>query len=277
MRPEPIEFDKNRPVRVCVASGNRYPYHWHTALEIIQVLEGKVNIGLGDDELVLTAGDIAIANMEELHRLTGDGADKILFIQIDEKFCRRVLPRHYLFIYCCSPYHESRAPAKYQALKEYITRLAALYGTGPGPGSSDIAAVEKLLQEMLTYLAYHFDLLRWGYGTQAFDEKRVTRLRCLAKHTTSDPEVQRGLKDLAAELGVSLQHLSSDISERFGMTFQELLCYGRCERAARLLLGSDRRVVDIAEECGFSDAKYLIKYFKRTFHCTPSEFRKNHK
>ena len=59
--------------------------------------------------------------------------------------------------------------------------------------------------------------------------------------------------------------------------FQELLCYSRCERAARLLLGTDMRIFEIALVCGFSDVKYLIKYFRRFFHSTPSSFRKLHR
>ena len=75
MRPEPIEFKRGMPVKAFVRSGNRYPYHWHDALEIVQVLRGTVSIGLGDDELPLREGDIAITNMGEIHRMTGDGED----------------------------------------------------------------------------------------------------------------------------------------------------------------------------------------------------------
>ncbi len=274
MRSELIEFHDGLPVRAFVRGGNRYPYHWHDALEIVRVLKGSVNIGMGDDEMPLREGDIAITNMGEIHRLTGDGEDEILFVHIDAAFCRNVLPDHYLFIYCCSAYHEARAPEKYGVLKDYIARLVALLDADPQ--AADHSAVEKLLQEMLVYTVYNFDFLRWGFGAEPFDEKRVARLRQMARHTTGDSEVQKGLTALAAELGVSLQHLSGDIKEKFGMSFQELLCYGRCERAAKLLLGSGMRVVEIAERCGFSDVKYLIKYFRRFFHATPSDFRKAH-
>ncbi|ACV64550.1 transcriptional regulator, AraC family [Desulfofarcimen acetoxidans DSM 771] len=272
MRPELIEFNNGMPVRAFARSGNQYPYHWHDALEIIQVLKGSVNIGMGDDDLLLQEGDIAVTNMGEIHRMAGDGEEEILFIHIDNDFCRRVLPDHYLFIYCCSPYHEAQAPEKYNVLKEYIARLAVMLGAGPR--ITDQNTVEKLLKEMLIYTTYNFDFIRWGYGTEPFDEKRVSRLRQMAKHTTSDAEVQMGLTALAAELGISAQHLSGDIRKKFGMTFQELLCYSRCEHAARLLLGTDRRIVEIAADCGFSDNKYLIKYFKRFFRSTPSDFRK---
>lgn len=274
MRPERIEFNDGIPVKAFVRSGNRYPFHWHDALEIIQVLKGLVSIGMGDDDQALQEGDIAVTNMGEIHRMTGDGGDEILFIHIDSDFCRSVLPDRYLFIYCCSPYHEAQAPGKYSILKDYIARLAVLLGANR---RIDADAVEKLLKEMLTYTTYNFDFIRWGYGTEPFNEKRVTRLRKIAEHATSDAEVQMGLTALAAELGISAQHLSGDIKGKFGLTFQELICYTRCEQAAKLLLGTGRRNVEIAADCGFSDNKYLIKYFKRFFHSTPYDFRKAYK
>lgn len=274
MHPEPIEFTNGMPVRTFVGSASQRPYHWHDALEIIQILKGSVDIDLGGDLLLLHENDVAIVNMGELHRITGAGEDEILLIHIDAAFCRRVLPNQYLFIYCGSPYHESQAPGKYNLLKNYILCLVNLLGSDPQIAPRD--SVENLLKEMLTYTAYHFDFLRWGHGTKPFDEKRVARLRQMAKHVTDDSEIRIGLTALASELGISLQHLSSDIRRKFGMSFQELLCYSRCEHAAKLLIGTDRRIVEISEDCGFSDTKYLIKYFRRFFRCTPSEFRKAH-
>lgn len=82
------------------------------------------------------------------------------------------------------------------------------------------------------------------------------------------------LKDMMSMIDVTLSHLSYDIKETFGQTFQELLYYGKCAEAAKLLLGTDERIVDIALDCGFSDVKYLIKHFKKFFGHTPSEFRR---
>lgn len=53
MRPEKIEFMDGMPVTIFVRSVEQYPYHWHDTLEIIQVLKGTVNIGVGDEELLL--------------------------------------------------------------------------------------------------------------------------------------------------------------------------------------------------------------------------------
>jgi hypothetical protein len=37
--------------------------------------------------------------------------------------------------------------------------------------------IADILTTLLRYLTYNFDFLRWGYGTEAFEEKQVERLR----------------------------------------------------------------------------------------------------
>jgi AraC-like DNA-binding protein len=277
MRPETIEFTHHMPVKAFAGSIEQYPYHWHDALEIIQVLKGSVHISLGNDNLLLSENGIAVINMGELHRISKSQEDnEILFMQIDDRFCRSILSENnYFFIFCCSAYHETEVPEKYQALKGHIARLIwALHDKSRQDNQREITGI---LTEMLDYITYNFDFLRWGYGTRAFSEKRVKRLKQIAEHTRSDNEIHLGLKELAAETNVTLQHLSNDIKDQFGLTFQELLYYSKCEDAAKLLLSTGKRIVDIALECGFSDPKYLIKHFKKNFHYTPSEFRKRYR
>nr|WP_157137157.1 helix-turn-helix transcriptional regulator [Desulfosporosinus youngiae] len=276
MRPEKIEFENGISVKAYVR-GCQYPYHWHDTLEIIQVLKGSINIDVGDHNLTLHENDIAIVNMGELHRITKTHEDnKILFIQIDGCFCSSVLPDdEYLFFYCCSAYHETEAPQKYKKLRRYTALLtSALMDNPRGEHKQNI---ESILVDMLDYLTYNFDFLRWGYGTTPFTEKLVNRLKQIAKYAISDLDVQLRLKELAVEVGVSLQHLSHDIKDKFGLTFLELLYYSRCAYAAKLLLSTDARIIDIAMACGFSDTKYLVKYFRQYFHTYPSAFRKVHR
>jgi len=73
-------------------------------------------------------------------------------------------------------------------------------------------------------------------------------------HHTEKPK----LKNLAEETDISLYHLSYDIKDKFGYIFQELLHYSRGEHAARLLLGTDKRIAKVSAESGFSDPKYPL-------------------
>jgi len=310
-----IRFTDKSPVKPIAGVLESYPYHWHDTMEILQVFRGALRLGVGDEELPLREGDVAVVNVGEIHRITGGQPDNlVLSIHVDAGFYRKAVRRYgYSFIYCCSAYHETVVPEKYRTLKEHISRLvkaisdtysdsvalgesltpgkgrtppgvrssgATDVGGKPGmdgnTGASAYAKVEELLTMLLIHLQANFDFLRWGYGTVPFDDRRVERLRQIADHVTSEQDLAVRLRALAGDTGVSLQYLSNDIKEKFGLTFQELLYYGKCEQAAKALLSTGRRIVDISFECGFSDPKYLIKHFKRVFGCTPSEFRKRY-
>lgn len=276
MRPQKIAFPDGIPVRALVQNVAEYPYHWHKALEIVYVLQGQAAIGMGGETHLLKENNIAVVNGDEPHRINESSRDnKLLIIQIDSAFCERTNPDFkYTFFYCCSPYHEAEAPEKYHTLKSHIARLACLLNEEPRQNHKK--DVKNCLKKMLSHMIDSFDYLRFGPGIKAFEEKQAQRFRKMYEHILALPNKRQRLKELAEAAGITLQHLSNDIKDKFGLTFQELLFYSKCEQAVRLLLSTDKLIREISFECGFSDPKYLIKHFKLNYHCTPSEFRKMH-
>ncbi|AOT71974.1 helix-turn-helix domain-containing protein [Geosporobacter ferrireducens] len=274
MRPEAIAFPDDIPVRAFVLNVAGYPYHWHNALEIIYVLEGLAFVGMGSENHLLEKNNIVIINTDELHRIHKSSEDsKLLVIQMDSAFCERVNPDYkYAFIYCCSLYHEAEAPEKYNELKGHIARL--VYQLNQKPCKNHKKDIKDCLEKILSHMIYSFDYLRFGPGIKAFEEKQAERLRKMYKHILKSPTGKQGLKELAEVTGITLHHMSHDIKEKFGYTFQELLYYSKCEHAARMILSTNKHIREVSAECGFSDPKYLIKHFKLNYRCTPSQFRK---
>lgn len=275
MRPEVITFPEDLKIKVLVRNVAGYPYHWHDALEIIYVLQGHVFIGISTETHLLKENDIAVINANEIHRIDKSSHDnKLLLLQIDSACYKKNHPHYqYAFIYCCSPYHEAKVPEKYNKLKGYIANLVFQLNEKSDKNLQD---VKDYLEKMLSYMTYSFDYLRWGSGIKAFDEKQVERMRKMYEYILKSPPGKPGLKDLAEATDITLYHLSHDIKDKFGYTFQELLHYSRGEHAAKLLLGTDKRIAKISSESGFSDPKYLIKHFKLNYRCTPSQFRKTY-
>lgn len=50
--------------------------------------------------------------------------------------------------------------------------------------------------------------------------------------------------------------------------------YFRMEQAAKYLLETDQRILDISLRVGFENFSYFIKKFREVYGCTPSAFRK---
>ena len=62
--------------------------------------------------------------------------------------------------------------------------------------------------------------------------------------------------------------------KQYGESFKDYLNRVRMTKAEELLLNSDLKVRDIAEQVGYSDVDYFINRFILFAGCTPAKFRK---
>lgn len=83
------------------------------------------------------------------------------------------------------------------------------------------------------------------------------------------------LKEIAEEFHFSQFHLVRKYRERFGITIIADLNNKRITKAKELLRTTDLSIETIALTCGFKEAGYFIKVFKKTEDTTPLAFRKS--
>ena len=82
------------------------------------------------------------------------------------------------------------------------------------------------------------------------------------------------LKNLAFQLGFSPSYLSVLIKKELGLPFQDYLIQERMKKAKLLLLTTDLKIYEIAEQVGFEDMNYFSQRFKQVVGLTPRQFKK---
>ncbi|MEW4353568.1 response regulator [Streptococcus pneumoniae] len=82
------------------------------------------------------------------------------------------------------------------------------------------------------------------------------------------------LKSLAQNLGFSPSHLSVVLKKELGMPFQDYLIQERMKKAKLLLLTTELKIYEIAEQVGFEDMNYFSQRFKQVVGVTPRQFKK---
>lgn len=82
------------------------------------------------------------------------------------------------------------------------------------------------------------------------------------------------LKGLAEELNFSPSHLSVVLKKELGLPFQDYLIQERMKRAKLLLLTTELKIYEIAEQVGFEDMNYFSQRFKQVVGVTPRQFKK---
>ncbi len=84
------------------------------------------------------------------------------------------------------------------------------------------------------------------------------------------------LELVAQKVYVSKTYLSQMFKEYIGCSFTEYITNQRLVRARRLLLTTDLKIDQIAQNCGFLSSTYFSTAFKKSTHISPRDFRQQH-
>ena len=82
-----------------------------------------------------------------------------------------------------------------------------------------------------------------------------------------------GLDEIAREVGLSPAYFSRVFKEETGVSFVSRLNDLRIERAKQLLRSTDRTILDIALEVGFSDQSHFSRVFRDRTDSSPARYR----
>ena len=82
------------------------------------------------------------------------------------------------------------------------------------------------------------------------------------------------LKDLSEKYYVNAAYLGQLFRKKYEVSFKDYLNNYRMEKAAQLLVRTDKKIYEIAEEVGYRDLDYFVNRFIAAKGCTPAKFRK---
>lgn len=99
-------------------------------------------------------------------------------------------------------------------------------------------------------------------------------LSAAARDVARSPQLlQEGLSALIRRTGRSADHVGRVCRRTEGVTAAGLVNRLRLDRAAKLLVGPDRSVTEIAFESGFSNLSYFYRRFRERFGTSPRRYR----
>lgn len=80
------------------------------------------------------------------------------------------------------------------------------------------------------------------------------------------------LEETAEMLNITPEYLSMLFKREMGMNFSVFLKKFRISHAKRLLKGTDMKVYEVAQECGYSNSNYFTRVFKEETGISPAEY-----
>lgn len=100
-------------------------------------------------------------------------------------------------------------------------------------------------------------------------------IRKLIEQINSSEGLHETPKSLAAQGGVSLEHLSRAFKKWFGKKPTEFLIERRIKHAADQLLTSNQDILKICYDSGFNNLSHFYRLFKQHFGITPHQYRRS--
>lgn len=99
------------------------------------------------------------------------------------------------------------------------------------------------------------------------------RLRRVLAHIAQSADESASNAELAALCGMSPAHFSREFRRAVGLPPHQYMMKLRLERACAALVSTDARIVDIAQQCGFTSASHFSRVFAAQYAMSPAIFR----
>jgi len=160
--------------------------------------------------------------------------------------------------------------------------------------NSVLLASEKVLHAVRQFLCYALGISLPGQATAALMAERLRQhgeqvLREKGRSEGDSPDLVKqviqyiekhymdeiGIGQIASQLNVSANYLSTLFHKKTGVTFMKYLTRIRMLKAKELLLNTNLQIKQVAEEVGYYSTRHFTKLFTQTFGSYPSDYRKS--
>ena len=255
--------------------------HEHSCFELSYVVSGSVVHRFENETKTISAGDYFIVDYNQIHGYRAiDGENfKIINIQFLSEFIDPYLKK-------CRNFAE-------------IVNLPIL---NPGEKSKINANPSRIIfSDDDRYILSLFERILEEFENKESGYNEIIRLKLteiilltIRKHSAIDKlcsdELCNALIDyaysnlnnknllgnFAKEHKVNLPYLSKRFKLVLGVKFSDYLKSLRIKQCTYLLLSTNKKIIDIASLCGYSDMKFFYKIFKEFTGMSPSEYRNIH-
>ena len=231
-----------------------YPPMFHPHGELIFVIKGSIKTVVDGEEHLLQAGEISLLFPYLTHSYEANPEAETIILLFDPSATafNRLLLTHKPLCH----YTDGRA---FQAMLE-----RAFFMAENGRIKTATGYLNAILGEL-------FEILPMVENSVSSDNAVVRILEYCGEHFAEEITV----KQLSDHLFLSESYISKIFSEKLKYGFREYINSLRIDKAQSLLERSDRKIIDIMNECGFSNQSSFNRVFRKICGLSPKEYRKN--
>lgn len=266
-------YERKEKLRIQVCDNKIEKEHFHQDIELIYLLEGEMDIRMGEQQIHLCPEDILAVNANKKHSIAG--TENILYakLSIDYTLFFDVFHEMNVIIWCDSTKGDHE---RYEELRCVIKKLLNHYMSSKG--EVDNFGHISLCYQIMDLLSVHFLVRKSdkesGESRECMEERFEERIELINNYIRANYMNRISLKELSEKLYLSDAYLSRFFKKHYGMSFAEYLENVRLYHAVDELLYTNAPITIIAYNNGFSTVAAFNKALKKAYDETPSMVRK---
>lgn len=249
--------------------------HWHPEVEFVCTLHGNAIHYIDGRPYRAYPGAVFAVNSNSIHKVLPDiesnrqyGPEDLIAIvlHIDRKFLWDILPEMENMRFL--PEAEDR-----EHIGKLMIRMEKEFPEGYVPSHYKWFHLMSFTDEFL-YRICSQRLVQKDVVLPINKEKNLERLKGImtwVEEHYQEPIVQ---SEIAEKFYFTPEYFARFFHKNTGITFGNYVAHIRCVKAREELLSTDKSILDIAMDCGFSDARGLINHFRSSYDMTPFQYRK---
>ena len=230
--------------------------HWHEHIELHLILEGECILKNGEEEIFLSAGDCAVINGNELHAGGGGRCAFICLILSPDFF------EHHRTVF------QKKIRDSYVA--ELIEKIARGDKWLDNPTDLESRGYAYLL---IAHMIQKYAIRTLSESVYSQHFKKMNLVNRAVSYMNEHYAEPLSTRTLASAVHLSEGYFCEIFKSAMGKSALEYLNGLRVEKAAQLLRSTDMTVAEISFCCGFGDANYFSRIYKRFKGMTPSQTR----
>lgn len=239
--------------------------HWHEEMEMLYVLNGRMEVRFDKRSFLMTAEDVLVVNAGVVHEVIPENCAVLALSLPIEKFIN--VSQNKCFYRCNSADPESSS--SFEMMRFLLAHIVQTNLTNQKKAEIQTKA---LILMLLRELERNFqDVSRKGQDMSEVSDQRLKKILTYIEEHYAE-EITLG--DLARQEYLSESHLSHYFKDRIGKPFSRYLMEVRLEHAVSLLTHGNLSIEEISIRCGFGTARAFNRFFKEAYHCPPTKFRK---
>lgn len=274
-----FEYEETTPFHFYIATGNMDTdillNHWHEELEMAYCLKGNARHYINGECVQTSPGRLIVTNSGFIHNIipdevVSDSDEPVAVVVIVEPhFLEACFPK-YKDIYFLNK--EEKASKEIQDLMEEIYAFSLEQNHCEYDDLYGKSLVLKLLYQMCKSGTVKREVLD-DINVLKDLERMKGVIQFIENHYTE--EITQ--KMVAEKFYFSQVYFSRYFKKCIGMTFTEYVTSYRIEKARKELLHTNKSILQIAMDQGFSDDRRFIIAFKKKYGITPLQYRKKNK